>query len=389
MHRAELQTRTVVRSLMRLRDRPVPCAVPSEAPRARSGTAVVVGAGPGLADSIEAIKAVRDRVSVFAVNASLAALRKAGVAADWVVVRESLDQSHHLEGGGFHHAALDLACHEAIWDEAAKHVPVPHAFVGAGTQFWQIADALDVRPLYGGTAALTGAVQLAAELGAERIVLVGVDLAVIDSIAYSALSPYGAVKGTVIDDVVRFSDTARWDEGARRVGAVPEPKLQRADLRRCWDGEARPAMHSAQLGWLSMFAGRAARDGIECIDTSARGIEKAGWTHAPNVLRPMRPSSPAPGWSPLTWPRSLPIGRHLVAAFLERLRVDAAWCAEVQGRALVEANLGSGIVESMGAGSTVRGLRLPTAAERLAAVTRGIAEAGRWTREALDGTVTR
>jgi hypothetical protein len=388
--RAELQTRTVVRSLLRLRDRPLPCAVAPSSPTERSGTAIVIGAGPGLADQIEALREVADRATVFAVNASLGALRKAGITADWLVVRESLDQSHHLEGGGFTRAALDLACHEAIWAEAARHAAEVQCFVGAGVQFWQLADALDVRPLYGGTAALTAAVQLAAEFGAERIVLVGVDLAVIDSIAYSALSPYGAVKGRVEGDVVHFTETELWKEGARRVGAVPEPELQPAHMVECWDGQTRAGMHVAQIDWLETFAQRAERDGIACIDTSARGVRKAGWQSDTGFLRQRREPMPLDHVSPVHGPWVPTIERSRVAAFLDRLRADAAWCAAMEGDVAGTLTrgpmLGTGIVETTAAGDTVRAMRGATARERLAGVVAGVSRQGRWIVEALGET---
>lgn len=384
--RAELQTRTVVRSLLRLRDRPTFSALPpaTPAPADRRGTAIVVGAGPGLADHVDALRRAAGHATIFAVNASLGALRNAGIRASWVVARESLDQSHHLEAGGFDRAALDVACHPAIWDEAERHAPgAVHAFVAGATQFFQIADALDVRPLYGGTAALTAAVQLAFELGAKRIVLVGVDLAVVDGDAYSALSPYGAVKGEVKGDVVHFTETQRWDEGARRVGAVPEPKLQRADIRRCWDGVERPAMHASQLDWLGTFARRAARAGVECVDTSRKGIAKEGWSHdpehglAPWGTRPER----------VTGPRGGVIAAERAAALLDQIRAEVpfyqALAADPTSALRSEAHLPSQVIETMAAGATTLALREGSVRARIEGVARAFGEAAGWVGEHL------
>lgn len=376
LHRAELQSRTIVQNLVELAAMDVRAAVPASAPTERRGTAIVVGAGPSLSGHLDAVRHLSSTATIYAVNAALPALRSAGIPVDWLIVRESLDQSRHLHGGGFANVALDIAAHAETWKVAKREKARIHLFAPA-TQTWSIPVGLGMRPLYGGTAALTGACALAAEHGAETVAIFGVDLAVIDGAAYDRGSAYGEVRGEIEGGALKMRDTAAWRSSAIAAGVEPEPELRVLDMVECWDGERRPALHREQLDWLGVFARRGHRDGFECYDAGERGAKKEGWQNAKAWARE---SGHEDVECSLPW-----IDCDRVANLLARIRGDAQWYLDVDPRRAMEMEPREStlLIETMSAGDLIRIRNGAVPSDRMAATYAAFARHAGWVMRAL------
>lgn len=279
-HKARASTLNITRHLVSLRTRPLPYALPRQP--SRGGTVVVVGAGPSLSTSLPTVRAHQDAGAlVFCVNASLPALAGAGITADVCVVRESVSVGAHLD----HPCRLvvtDLAACDGAWERAGAF------FCGGYLQTFGVASALEVRPLYAGTAALTAAVALAEAWGASRIVLVGTDLAfAADGVGYADGSAWAGYRGAMAADgrvELAGAGFERMHEQSAASGMAGPP--QRQDVQRVpgIGGGTVTALGTwvDQLRWLETFAARRAGV-VECVNATPVGAHIEGWTGALGV----------------------------------------------------------------------------------------------------------
>lgn len=204
-----------------------PCAVMPHQPLA-GRTAFVVGAGPSLAQNGELLRQANEAgACVVSVNASDPALRSMGVRADVMVARESIDFSAEVEASEAAMIALDIAAHPAAWTVAGQRAAW---FVPDYPRHLHLCQRLGIRPLDAGSSALCSAVALVTSWGAERVVLVGVDLALgKDGSAYHQAAPRGDCRGQVVNGRVVFSGNVRNDEITRASGQVTQPKVVALD----------------------------------------------------------------------------------------------------------------------------------------------------------------
>ena len=262
-----------VRNLAAAKGRPY--ALPKNAPP-RHGTAVIVGSGPSLDESLEHVRKLAAAGAViYTTNTGLSALACAGIVPDVVVAREVLDVRSHLEHP-HRELVLDLAVNADVW---AAH-PAASWFVAGGTQFFELASRLGVRPLFGGPASLTAAVALADARGAERIVLVGVDLAFAsDGIGYASGSAFAGFEGEFTGESVTLD--SRGLEAMKRasdaVGVPAPPRVQRVTEAPGLDGSTvrQLGTWADQQRWLETFAMRAR--GVLLDNLTAHGASLAGW----------------------------------------------------------------------------------------------------------------
>lgn len=272
-----------VRNLTTARERRY--ALPREA-GPRQGTVVIVGSGPSLDESLHLVREMHAQGAlVYTTNTGLAALARAGIVPSVVVAREVLDVRSHLEHP-HGELVLDLAVNADVWD---AH-PSASWFVAGGTQFFELASRLGVRPLFGGPAALTAAVALADARGAERIVLVGVDLAFAsDGLGYargSAFSGFGGEFGEGGRVLLDGAGLEAMKAASDAVGVPAPPRVQTVTLTQGLHGAAvrQLGTWADQQRWLEAFAPRARCALLDNL--TAQGASIAGWhrrTVAPRV----------------------------------------------------------------------------------------------------------
>ncbi len=195
---ATLRTWSQHWALTAVQNAPRMIGLPSLAPLrgALAGTtAVVCAAGPSLAKQLPQLAAARERVVVLGIGQSAAALARAGVRADLVVVTETQDVSHQLEAApdlGDQNLVLVPQSHPSLFS-----LPVRRRFLaferGQPFSCW-LGEAMGLgAELRSGGSVAVSAVFLAAFLGAERVLLIGQDLAFTGGRRYSA--------GTVYDEL--------------------------------------------------------------------------------------------------------------------------------------------------------------------------------------------
>lgn len=255
---------------------------------ARELTAIVVGAGPSLEKTGPALKKAQEQGAlIITVNTALSAVSKY-VVPDVCVVREVVDVSGHLAHpcGLF---ALDLAAAPRAW-EAARSAST--WFVAGALQNFELAAALGVRPLFGGTSAMSAAVALAYEWGASSIMLMGVDLAFAhDGAGYAKSSAFGDFKGKSEDGKVQISGQGYevMREQNARGGVRPPPAAQSVRHVPVNDGGppcAQLLTWGDQQDWLETFAAR--HPVLDLVDIGGHA-RKAGWEYAakcPDIRHP-------------------------------------------------------------------------------------------------------
>lgn len=256
-------------------------------PVTRRGTVVCVGAGPSLdRTGPELARLQKAGARIFTVNTALPAVARWCVP-DVVMVREIVDVSSHLA----HPAGLrvlDVGASPRVWDAAIAHGPCAWFFPGA-PQYYSAARALGLRPLFGGPAALTGAVALAEAWGALEVVLVGCDLALgDDGSSYASGSAFEGQRATIGDDGVAMNHgpgyvTKLRQHEAAGVEAYPFREAT-SEVERYGGGTLRTTTQwLSQLEWLANFAKR--HPEIGCVDATGSGARKAGWLELPPEAR--------------------------------------------------------------------------------------------------------
>lgn len=163
--------------------------------RLQGASAIVVSPGPSLAKNIGALRTARDKALIIAGNRALKPLREAHVTPHIVVVTDALNLRYQLEGGlldGVSLLALDVVSHPDVVQLDA-HSKVFYATSDETFNSGPCAICSSGRLRSGGSVA-TVAYSLAAFFGAERIALVGQDLALSGSNYYIESAPDGATQ---------------------------------------------------------------------------------------------------------------------------------------------------------------------------------------------------
>lgn len=258
------------------------------------GTAVVVGSGPSLTSRGGVIRELQHSgAMVITTNTGLPALAKMSIVPNVVATREVVDVGSHLD----HPAgciAVDLAAAPSVWEAAERNGSKVIWFVGAAMQYFELASKLGVKPLYGGGAALTAAVALAAEWGARRIVLVGVDLAFADDGAgYADGSAWSGYRGELGDDMVIIGGDgyAAMVEQSKHSNIKPPPQAQRTVEATAYggNGTVRQLLTWAdQKQWLETFAER--HQQLDLINATCAGVRIEGWVEGLVNYRQTLPS---------------------------------------------------------------------------------------------------
>lgn len=277
-------------------------------PVTRRGTVVCVGAGPSLdRTGPELARLQKAGARIFTVNTALPAVARWCVP-DVVMVREIVDVSSHLAYPA-RLRVLDVGASAKVWDAAIAQGSCAWFFPGA-PQYYSAARALGLRPLFGGPAALTGAVALAEAWGALEVVLVGCDLALADDgRSYAAGSAFDGQRATIDDHNVAINHGPGYVEKIRQheaagVEAYPLREAT-AEVERYGGGTLRTTTQwLSQLEWLANFAKR--HPEIGCVDATGSGARKAGWMELPPEARAtgsltVRLSSPDPSVPDRFW----------------------------------------------------------------------------------------
>jgi len=245
----------------------------------RVGTAVVVGAGPSLADTVRYLpQLIEDGATVFTVNTALPLVAQ-HCEPDVVIAREIVDVSQHMR----HRAwlrVLDLGAHPRVWEAAMREGPCAW-FIPGADQYFALSYAVGARPLFGGQAALTSAVALAEEWGAARIVLLGADLATADDgRSYADGSAFSGQRATIGADGMAENGgegfaVKQAAHAAAGIKGWPEREITTV-VERWGGGSLRTTTQWIdQIGWLANFAAR--HPDIQCIDATGAGARKPMW----------------------------------------------------------------------------------------------------------------
>jgi len=160
--------------------------------------AVLVGAGPSLAESIERLRDAAACSFVACVNTALPALRHHGIKVDLCVTLENLDVGTMLDGGGYRYLAAGLASHPHVFRRASFYA------VDACPNWIRMADLLGTEPFPTGPSALCFGAMLLRRLGAGTVTLVGADLAV-----YPGEPMYAQHTGWEMIETERVGDSIR------------------------------------------------------------------------------------------------------------------------------------------------------------------------------------
>lgn len=311
-HRSRAYITNVVRNLRHAERNAIPALRPAEG-RVRS--AIIVGAGPSLERNRHLLgEAQRNGWTIICVNASLAAVME-HVEPDYCVARELV--AIHLglpEIPSRTKLVVDIGAHPAVFDRAAAY------FIPAQSRVYDVCEHLSVRPVYAGSAALTSAARIALDAGAERIALVGTDLAFARSgQGYSAGAQWEGLDLT--GD--RFSDEAlRQVRGICAAAGMPMSIREddASELVAAADGgsplRALPSWTN-QATWLTAMA--ASRADVLFTNATEGGRWIEGWAHEPlsMILDEASVCDDDEGWLRMSEP-----GDHAYAALWSSLRAS-------------------------------------------------------------------
>lgn len=154
--------------------------------RFRGMPAIIVSAGPSLADNIRDLRLARGRSLIIAVNRAVGALQAADIEPDIVVVGDSQDVSPHLVAGSAGPLGALLvrpSCHPNVVSTAAHHklvygTTLPH-------EAWLFETLGNERLVEPGGSVAHAAFGVACLLDCNPLIFVGQDLALKDGAYYS------------------------------------------------------------------------------------------------------------------------------------------------------------------------------------------------------------
>ena len=144
----------------------------------RGRSAVVVGAGPSLDETIPLLRAVADHVTIIVAFKALRAVVAGGVSPDFVVCLDPKQKVRHLEGVDLSKVGcfvIEAACEDEMLSAAAGSPLVP--FVASDLTAELVRELKMIEAPLVGTAgsAVHAAIQLGLILGCEHIYLAGTD----------------------------------------------------------------------------------------------------------------------------------------------------------------------------------------------------------------------
>lgn len=275
LHRAKPVMLATLANLRALRD--VPYAIGGEP---SPHDAIVCGAGPSLTALLPQIAEARG--VVYTVNTAAMAVDSVR-RPDVLVAREIVDCAPQLVPCG--EVVIDVGAHTGVLARAREVADRVSWFVPAGVHLSGITSTLGVRPLYGGTAALTAAVALAVARGARRVWLCGVDLAYADDgRAYADGSAYDGHRvelgadglarhvGAGAEYQAAAHDRAGIPRHPERQATVEVPAFGGVGYRRAlhtWEDQRRWLARMAQRVRMLHVAGAGARIGGGTAEVSA------------------------------------------------------------------------------------------------------------------------
>jgi hypothetical protein len=216
---------------------------------------IVVGAGPSLERSLEALRQIQGRVVLCAASTALPPLARAGIVPDLVVVVEANDNSAHFAGIPHLDRMLLLADpqgHPAHFTvPPARNLALAVSDTAAGD--W-LARAWGCRPLASGGSVACLALSALHRLGCDPLVLTGMDLALTDGRTHAAGSTQGERRGRFEPDTGRFLFTSEDRPAGGEWQGEPAP---------AWGGgppvPTRPAFNAYRL-WFEAAADTWAAD---------------------------------------------------------------------------------------------------------------------------------
>ena len=276
LDRSRLVTEAVVANLSTIQQARLPCAMPLNG---GGGTFVVVGAGPSLVTAGPWLKRLQEHGALICtVNTALKKVVEY-VEPDVVLCREIVDVSSHFDTPKpYGMRVLDVGCNPKVFSASLERPGITSWFIPAQLGYFELAAMLGVRPLYGGSAALTALVSLVREWGAGAVILAGVDLA-------KAADGAGYAPGTAFGDYHVSESGAVSGKGleakaAQHLQGGTQPPTTQMGLRtvEAWGGKGTVQamqVYWDQLEWLGTFAER--NPSIGLIDASRGGARKRGW----------------------------------------------------------------------------------------------------------------
>ena len=151
-------------------------------------TALILGAGPSLADNIDKIKANRGSFVIFAVNKVVRYLEENNIVPDFIVCLDAGNMETTLNASPEYLARtnciMDIRVDKTIFNKKFKKVFV--SFSNADTVIAKLAQTNSFIKTYeaGGTSTILATVA-AVKMGFSKVVLAGIDLAFKDNIIYA------------------------------------------------------------------------------------------------------------------------------------------------------------------------------------------------------------
>lgn len=269
-------------------------------------TVLCVGAGPSLEKNGEHVAIAREKgIPIFAVNASDSVLRSYGIDPDVVVMRESLELDDQVRASRARCLVLDVGVSPTTWDAARDHETAEARwFVPTYPRHIQACRRLGVRPMYGGTSAMTSAVSLAFTWGAAKVIACGIDLAGSpDGRVYHPKAPRGQARAvaSTSEGLYKWTGDDQDKERSERSGQRPQPSEVGFEWIPSDDwSELLPCLPTwqNQREWLSTEAKRRLGK-VECINATEGGGGTMWWRCAP--LRETLEAEPEA--SPLVLPK--------------------------------------------------------------------------------------
>ncbi len=199
--------------------------------------AFIVSAGPSLNRNAELLGQAAERGFVMPVNSAAPVVSSVGASLDVLValealgvppsVKHSLDQAEML--------ALDLSAHPDIFAHAKPQRCL--LYYSSSPPYHWLGQRTGVPPLLFGSSVATAAFALAANWGADPIVLVGQDLAYTGGNMYARGSAHSGLRVAGNADVIELETSAERDALFTRRGLTPPPRYQRKLSVEAWGGE--------------------------------------------------------------------------------------------------------------------------------------------------------
>jgi hypothetical protein len=201
--------------------------------------AIIVAAGPSLADNIQELARVEGRAAIIAVNTALGALEQAGIRADMVVVLEALDVSEQLEGHVINRdipRVLSICANPALFRTDAPVLP----FVENMSLHGRVCAAAGFEMVPAGGSVANAALSVVRAIGASQAIMVGQDLAYRDDRVYAPGTVFDSMRVDVDADAgtANFSGLDAKQRIARSRPEVAEDYASGSVLRTvAWGGE--------------------------------------------------------------------------------------------------------------------------------------------------------